>query len=73
MSDGSGSEDMDGVSVAAEGSWERKRLYFRRKGAHSEWASPIMRIALMGSGEMWRVASVSRGGAVADREVDGEV
>jgi hypothetical protein len=31
-----------------------------------------MRIALRGSGEMWRVASVSRGGVV-DREVDEEV
>ena len=73
MSDGSGSEDMGGVWVAAEGSWERKRLYFRLKGAHSEWASPIIRIASKGSGEMWRVASVSRGGDMVDREVDEEV
>ena len=72
MSDGSGSEDIGDICVAAEGSWERKRLYFRRKGAHSEWASPIMRIALRGSGEMWRVVSVSRGDVV-DREVDEEV
>ena len=64
---------MGGVSVAVEGSWERKRLYFRRRGAHSECASPIMRSASRGRGEIWRVASVSRGGEVVEREVDGEV
>jgi hypothetical protein len=32
-----GLEDTGGmVSVAAERLWERKRLYFRRRGAHSE-------------------------------------
>jgi hypothetical protein len=36
MSEGRGSEDMGGVFVAAEGLWERKRWYFRRRGAHSE-------------------------------------
>ena len=64
---------MDGVVVALEGSWERKRLYFRRRGAHSECASPIMRIASSGRGEIWRVASTSRGVEGVERAVDGAV
>ena len=73
MSDGRGSEEMGGVAVADEGSWERKRLYFRRRGAHSECASPTMRMASRGRAEICRAASVSRGGVVVETDVDGEV
>jgi hypothetical protein len=64
---------MGGVPLAVGGLWERKRLYFRRKGAHSEWASPIIRIASRGRVEILRAASVSAGGDVVERDVEGEV
>ena len=59
------------VGLPREGLWERKRLYFRRRGAHLEWASPIMRMASRGRGEMWRDAAA--GSVSSDRAVVGEV
>jgi hypothetical protein len=64
---------MGGVPVAVGGLWERKRLYFRRRGAHSEWASPIMRMTSRESGEILRVASVSGGADKVEREAEAEV
>lgn len=57
-------EDCAGASCGEE-SWLRNRLYFRRRGAHSECASPTIRIALSARGERWRVAS--RSGCSLDR------
>lgn len=66
-------ESGGGRSVASEGLWERKRLYFRRSGAHSECASPTMRIASRGRWEIWRAASLVASMVDVEREVEGEL
>ena len=59
--------------MAVGGLWERKRLYFRRRGAHSEWASPMIRIMSRESGEMLRVAWVSSSADMVETEAAAEV
>ena len=67
-----------GVEGEGEGGTSRcrKRLYLRRRGAHSCWASPMMRMSSRGSWETcgvdWEREVVREPGVGVCRAVEGE-